>query len=248
MARTIKHEERESKRNEILDAAQRFVYTRGYEQMSIQDILDELKISKGAFYHYFDSKQALLEGLIDRLREISEREIIPKVQALTLPAKDKLQFLMRESGQWKTEHRDYLLSLLRIWYHDDNAIVRQKSTASMMDWITPLMADIIAQGAREGAFTAPSPRAVADVILTLMLGLGDAMSRQILALKPDDTPATRAAAVSRMEAMLATYTEAIERVVGLSGGSFVLMDGKMLRLWLVTPDEARSEQEKRNKK
>jgi AcrR family transcriptional regulator len=31
------------------------VFTKGFEQMSIQDILDELHISKGAFYHYFDS-------------------------------------------------------------------------------------------------------------------------------------------------------------------------------------------------
>jgi len=41
------------------------VYTTGFEQMSVQDILDELKISKGAFYHYFDSKLALLDGLVN---------------------------------------------------------------------------------------------------------------------------------------------------------------------------------------
>ena len=51
MARTVKaHAVR---RNEILDVAQRLIYTKGYEQMTIQDILDGLQISKGAFYHYF---------------------------------------------------------------------------------------------------------------------------------------------------------------------------------------------------
>jgi len=63
MARVIKEQEHAERRNEILDVAQKLVYTRGYEQMSIQDILDALGISKGAFYHYFDSKQALLEAL-----------------------------------------------------------------------------------------------------------------------------------------------------------------------------------------
>lgn len=236
MARVIKHEEREGKRNEILDAAQRFIYTRGYEQMSIQDILDELNISKGAFYHYFDSKQALLEGLIERLRVISEREIIPKVMNSGLPAREKLQYLMRESSQWKTEHRDYLLPLLRIWYHDNNAIVRQKSTVSMIQWITPLMAEIIAQGAREGSFFAPSPPAAADVMLSLMLGLGEAIARQILALSPNDDPKTRRAAVARMQDMVAAYTCAIERVLGLATGTFVLMDKKMLKAWLTMPN------------
>ncbi len=46
-------------RNEILTAAQRIVFAKGYERMTIQDILADLKISSGAFYHYFDSKPAV---------------------------------------------------------------------------------------------------------------------------------------------------------------------------------------------
>ena len=65
MARIVK--EPAVRRNEILDAAQRLVYRKGYEQMTIQDILDDLHLSKGAFYHYFDSKQSLLEALIERM-------------------------------------------------------------------------------------------------------------------------------------------------------------------------------------
>ena len=38
MARTVKEEDYAVKRKEILDVAQRLVYTKGYEQMSIQDI------------------------------------------------------------------------------------------------------------------------------------------------------------------------------------------------------------------
>jgi len=53
MPRVIKEEDYAARRNGILDAARQLVYTKGYEQMSIQDILDALKISKGAFYHYF---------------------------------------------------------------------------------------------------------------------------------------------------------------------------------------------------
>ena len=67
MARILKEEEYTVKRNEILDVAQRLIYTKGYEQMTIQDMLDDLQISKGAFYHYFDSKQAVLEALVERI-------------------------------------------------------------------------------------------------------------------------------------------------------------------------------------
>jgi chorismate mutase len=46
------------RRNEILDAAQRLVYSKGYEQMTIQDILDEQRKTR-----------LLLERLITRLEQ-----------------------------------------------------------------------------------------------------------------------------------------------------------------------------------
>lgn len=53
MARVVKEQEYSQKRNDILDAAVRLIYTKGYERMTIQDIQADLKISSGAFYHYF---------------------------------------------------------------------------------------------------------------------------------------------------------------------------------------------------
>jgi AcrR family transcriptional regulator len=60
MPRTVNATLYTVRREAFLDVAQRLVQTKGYEAMSIQDVLDELDASKGAFYHYFDSKQALL--------------------------------------------------------------------------------------------------------------------------------------------------------------------------------------------
>ena len=78
MTRTAK--EFTVKRNEILDVAQRLVYSKGYEQMTIQDILDGVQISKGAFYHYFRSKQDLLDAMIGHMIEEGENLILPIIQ------------------------------------------------------------------------------------------------------------------------------------------------------------------------
>ncbi len=67
MVRIVKEHEYTAKRNVILDAAQRAVATTGYERMAIADLLGELRISSGAFYHYFDSKPALLFALVERM-------------------------------------------------------------------------------------------------------------------------------------------------------------------------------------
>src|SRR5579864_4129663 len=114
------------RRNEILDVAGRLIYTKGYEQMTIQDILDGLQISKGAFYHYFDSKQALLEAIIERMQQEVEQILLPIVQDQELSALEKLDRFFATASSWKTARKDFFLALLRVWYTDDNAIVRQK--------------------------------------------------------------------------------------------------------------------------
>ena len=62
-----------------MEAAQRLLQTKGYEAMSIQDLLQELGASRGAFYHYFDSKQALLEAVVDRITDAALANAAPVI-------------------------------------------------------------------------------------------------------------------------------------------------------------------------
>src|SRR4051794_41269773 len=66
--RAVNPHKHAARRDEFIEAGQRLIQTRGYEQLSIEDLLAEVGASKGAFYHYFDSKQSLLEAIIERLR------------------------------------------------------------------------------------------------------------------------------------------------------------------------------------
>src|SRR5262245_7929118 len=109
VARTINEKEYALKRTEILDVTLRLIYTKGYEQMAIQDILDQLKISKEAFYHYFDSKPALLEALIERLQQDALRVLTPIVRDPDLPALTKLQRYFDAAGQWKAAHKAFVI-------------------------------------------------------------------------------------------------------------------------------------------
>jgi Bacterial regulatory proteins, tetR family len=61
MPRVIKHPD--LRRSEILDQAIALFLSRGYDTTSLNDIIAEAGISKGAFYHYFPSKEALIAAL-----------------------------------------------------------------------------------------------------------------------------------------------------------------------------------------
>lgn len=62
----VKPEHSDARRGAILDAAVRCFRSRGFHQTSIKEICAAGGFSPGALYLYFDSKEALIEGLIER--------------------------------------------------------------------------------------------------------------------------------------------------------------------------------------
>jgi AcrR family transcriptional regulator len=228
MARTIKPEEHQEKRKQILDTAQRLIYTKGYEQLTIQDLLDELRISKGAFYHYFDSRQALLEAVVERYGVEAEALFNAIVRESQLPALVRLQQFFDAAGRWKTARKEFLLALLRVWYTDDNAIVRVHVEATMGRRIEPLLAEVIREGVGEGVLSTPYPDQAGGVALALLVAMGKTFSALLLS----DLP--RPEAQARAARLTGAYNDALERVLGAPPGSLHLIDAATLGEWFTT--------------
>ena len=76
----------------IISAAWKLFYEQGYENTTVEDILDLSGTSKGTFYHYFEGKDALL-GTLSVLFDEKYEELIPSVPENSLEA---LRYLNRE--------------------------------------------------------------------------------------------------------------------------------------------------------
>lgn len=228
MARTLNPEQHAARRDEILDVAQRLVQSQGYEQMSIQDILDELQMSKGAFYHYFASKPALLEALIERMLGEAEAMTLPVVDDARLSALDKLCRVFDTLGRWKTTQKAFVVALWRVWYADDNSLVRQKVRTSTFARIAPLLTVIIRQGIAEGTLTTAYPEEAGRVALAVVHDLSDHLADVLLRFE------VTAEDVPRVQSAAAAYNDALERVLGAPPGSLVLLDTDTLMEWVDT--------------
>jgi AcrR family transcriptional regulator len=225
LARTVNGARHAIRREAFLDVAQRLIQAKGYEQMSVQDVLDELDVSKGAFYHYFDSKVALLEAVVERMVVAATAAVAPVVADPDLPAAEKLARLFSGIARWKTERRELMLALLRVWYSDDNAIVREKLYQGMLTRFARLLAAIIGQGRAEGVFSVSSPDDSARVLLWLIRGAQD-LAGELFFARQANTITFEA-----VEARFAAFEEAFERVLGAPAGSLTIADRSMLRQW-----------------
>lgn len=81
-------------RGRIVSTAWKLFYRDGYDNTTIDNIIEEAHVSKGSFYHYFDSKEALIDG-ISYMFDESYDEIFDSLDESLRPI-DKLVTLTRE--------------------------------------------------------------------------------------------------------------------------------------------------------
>jgi AcrR family transcriptional regulator len=224
LARTIDPVAHTIRRDAFVDAAARLIQAKGYELMSVQDVLDELDASRGAFYHYFDSKVALLEAVVERMVADSTSALAPVLADPDLSAIDKLSRLMSGVARFKAERKELVLALMGVWLSDDNVLVRDKLRRATVTRLGPLLAAIVRQGCAEEVFSATSPDDTARVLVSLWQGLNELASELFVARQANRV------ALKEVEVTVSAYLEAFERILGLPSGSLPI-DRRSLDEW-----------------
>lgn len=225
MARTLNPEAHAVKRDVFVDAAQRLIITRGYEQFSIQDVLQIAEASKGAFYHYFDSKDQLVDAVVNRMADQATVVVAPVLADPALPAVAKLERLFNGMAQFKAERKDLVLGILRVWQSDDNALVREKLRKLVAVRLVPWLEVIVRQGIEEGSFASGYPDYLARVLATLVQGMSELASELWVDRQTD------AVSLEEVKRTFDAYHEAFERIVGARPGSLKFLDEPTIEFW-----------------
>jgi len=213
----------EMRREELLAAAEKLFYTKGYEKTSVQDILTAVGFSKGGFYHHFDSKLSVLEAICEN----RAREICEQARAIVLEregAVEKLNALFHDAAFFGSGTSNFVALLIQVAYREDGALMREKMKARQLEYMQPVLEDILEEGVKTQAFFVTDIATSAQMLLRLYMQFADDVAFLLAQGENEDRM------MDGMVAKLRVYRTAIERVLVAPFGSIVLFDAKELQL------------------
>ena len=166
---TRERKDHEERKTEILDISEKLFLGNGYDDTSISDIISEAGIAKGTFYHYFDSKDHLLEELLDRTVAAIRSDLDEMVDSDDLDAVEKIigisQYL-RNFAQDKEKIVDYI-------HEERNAHIHFKVEKKMTPALLKYYKQIIRQGIEEDLFHVDYPDETAVTFFAMGSTLGE---------------------------------------------------------------------------
>ncbi len=199
----MEHDERI---NDIINKTEKILAKKGYDNTSIADIIKKVGIAKGTFYHYFNSKNELLDTIVDRIL----KEIWDQIDVIV--ANEESDAIAKVFGFFSVfrsivQGREKLFEDI---HKEENAHIHLKIEKKMYPAITPKFEKIIRQGIDEGVFDTKYPNEAATVIMV-----------SIAALTPTQEHFHKSIQREIDMARVKIFFDLMERILGAKPGLFM---------------------------
>jgi AcrR family transcriptional regulator len=214
MPRVVKHPD--VRRAELLDRAAGLFLRHGYDNVSLNDLIADAGVSKGAFYHWFPSKDALIAALAERSAREAFAGVEDALAACGGYALARLNAVLRAGFDVNMkiagpEHLAAMVSLLR----PENAHLYGRILAVEEALFLPLLTRLISDGVAEGVFDTFDPEGVADMIY----GLAARTNSNVVEVLQAADESAREHAIDCLTTRFRLHGLAIDRVLGVPDGS-----------------------------
>jgi len=163
MPRTATHHD--ARRRELVAAAQQVFIQRGYPETTVSDLLEATGMSKGGFYHYFQSKDDVLRHAIATILD-EAADVIEAAAALDIPPTDQLSKIFHGMRELRRRHADFIPVLTVI-------------SEDVIRTLAPPLARVTAR------FPVSNPRQTAELLLDALTALTRNPYRDTYRADPD---------------------------------------------------------------
>jgi AcrR family transcriptional regulator len=196
----------EDRRKEIMDMAERLFMTEGYENTSVNTIVEKLSVAKGTFYHYFSSKEEILGAIFERYMDNFAEGLSDICENKSIEPLEKIKIILRHLIMPNMQNEN----LAKHVKDDRDAKLHSAIEEKFFETFKPIVVGVLMEGIEKGVFNIKYPEELAEV---LMMGVQGYMHMHLPNFKD------REYAVRKLKAL----EELFEKVLRVEEGSFILI-------------------------
>lgn len=210
-------------KNMILGSALELFSQKGYDKATIEDIVTNIGISKGAFYHYFKSKEDVVEAIADQYVDNIMGIIDEMLRIEGLNPLEKLNKWI-EVVQIKKKTRENERAVVKkVLKREENLFLENKITNKIKEKFTPRLKVLIDQGVEEGYFDVSNTQEFSEFFMYNSIRVNTSID-EILEKNEEGSKGL-------IYEKLKYYELIFERVLKLKKGKLVIAESFMKKLF-----------------
>lgn len=160
-----RHDPDQKTKQHILETAIRLFAEKGLENVNVEDVVAEVGVTRGAFYHYFKSREELIAGVMYKSFEDDNTYLLADKQD-GLNALEKLRFAIKLTLRPRLDNSDAMRKQMR--KVSNNSVVFKNEMLFQVNVMAAYIEKLIIEGNKDGSMKVAFPKQVAQIALLVV--------------------------------------------------------------------------------
>ncbi len=211
----------QERKKDFLDTALKLFNEKGYEKTTINDIIKAMGVSKGAFYHYFASKEDVIEHISDNYAEWVLRMTSQLADRKDLKAVEKINQLFQIVQGYKRSSSQQRRQIKQIFQNEQNLKLERKILKKLRRQMAVSLEKMIREGVENREFCQVNPKEMTEFLQYSIQGLNtscEELYHETMAQDPPDLETFQA----QLEEKLQFYEEIMAQIFQVPPGTIQL--------------------------
>lgn len=160
-----RHDPDQKTKQHILETAMRLFSEKGLENVNVEDVVKEVGVTRGAFYHYFKSREELIAGVMYKSFECNNTYLLADKQE-GLNALEKLRFVIKLNLRPRLDISDGMRKQMRKL--SNNPVVFKNEIIFQVNVMADYIEKLLIEGNKDGSMNVVFPKQAAQIALLIV--------------------------------------------------------------------------------
>ncbi|RQD71822.1 MAG: TetR/AcrR family transcriptional regulator [Tindallia sp. MSAO_Bac2] len=218
----------QERKKEFMETALKLFNEKGYEKTTINDIIKAMGVSKGAFYHYFASKEDVIEQISDNYAQRVLGMTSQLADRKDMKAVEKINQLFQTIQGYKRSSSQKRSQIKQIFQDEQNLKLERKILNKLRKQMAVSLEKMIQQGVENKEFRQVNPREMTEFLQYTIQGLNGSCENLYYEYMTQESP-DHETFRRLLEEKLQFYEEILAQIFQVPPGTIQLKDAYLNR-------------------